>query len=221
MSERTQERIVESAEGIFAEKGFAAMTLREVTERAGVNLAAVNYHFGSKEGLVTEIFRRRIEPINRGRMELLEAKLEETKGEPLSLRSLYEVMLMPLAEALMPEGCFDELFLGIITQSLVEPSEFLQQAHHNFVKDIAERFGLELRRSLRIPGMSEEEMAWRMYFSLSTILGALIQHKRIGTCFPTIPDATDVKGFTRHLIRYICGGMEAEAEAAERKASCE
>lgn len=215
MSESTQERILLAAERLFAEKGFNASTLRDVTERAGVNLASVNYHFGSKEALFTEMLRRRIEPINERRLILLEEALSASSGEPLSLEELYRVMLEPLTESLMRDGDFDNIFLGIITQSFAEQTDFLQRVHHQFVKQIAERFGQELKRSLNNPELSMEEAAWRMYFSMSTIMGSLVQHRRIHTCFPGIPNPTDVEQFTRYLIRFICGGMQARPETLE------
>lgn len=214
MSQSTQERILEAAEHLFAEKGFSSSTLRDVTDRAGVNLASVNYHFGSKEALFKEMLCRRIEPINRRRIELLEEALSRTGGEPLSLEALYRVMLQPLTESLIRKGDFDDIFLGIIAQSFAERTDFLQKVHHQFVKQVADRFGSELKRSLNIPDLSEEEAAWRMYFSMSTIMGSLVQHRRISTCFPEIPDATDVARFTRYLIGFISGGMQAPAEGS-------
>jgi len=56
----TREKILDAAEALFAEHGFEGASMRMITARAGVNLAAVNYHFGSKENLLREIFRRRL-----------------------------------------------------------------------------------------------------------------------------------------------------------------
>ena len=60
MSLETKERILDAAERLFADEGFAATSLRQITAEAGVNLAAVNYHFGSKESLLTAVFERRV-----------------------------------------------------------------------------------------------------------------------------------------------------------------
>ena len=57
----TKDRILSAAEALFAEFGFVGTSLRQVTSRADVNLAAVNYHFGSKDNLVAEVFRRRMD----------------------------------------------------------------------------------------------------------------------------------------------------------------
>ena len=64
----TKERILGAAEELFAQHGFAGTSLRQVTSRADVNIAAVNYHFGSKENLVNEVFRRRMDEMSERRL---------------------------------------------------------------------------------------------------------------------------------------------------------
>jgi AcrR family transcriptional regulator len=69
----TRERILGVAEALFARHGFDGASLRQVTAAAKVNLAAVNYHFGSKESLIEEVFRRRLDELNRQRLASLAA----------------------------------------------------------------------------------------------------------------------------------------------------
>ncbi|HVJ62842.1 MAG TPA: TetR/AcrR family transcriptional regulator, partial [Tahibacter sp.] len=71
----TKERILGAAEQLFATHGFAGASLRQVTAAANVNLAAVNYHFGSKENLINEVFRRRLDDLNAHRLEELDKAL--------------------------------------------------------------------------------------------------------------------------------------------------
>ncbi|MCZ6663464.1 MAG: TetR family transcriptional regulator, partial [Actinobacteria bacterium] len=79
MAVETKERIVRAAEILFAKEGYAGTSLRQITESAGVNIAAVNYHFGSKENLLIEILDRVVGPINAERLLLLdEAQAEGT-----------------------------------------------------------------------------------------------------------------------------------------------
>ena len=68
----TKDRILDVAEELFAAKGYQATSLRAITSKAGVNLAAVNYHFGSKESLVAEVIIRRVVPLNEERLQKLE-----------------------------------------------------------------------------------------------------------------------------------------------------
>lgn len=81
VSKKTRKRILQAAEKIFARGGYRAMTLREVTNEANVNLAAVNYHFGSKTNLMRALIRERFEPINQQRLALLAERVEaHTEG---------------------------------------------------------------------------------------------------------------------------------------------
>src|SRR6056297_1114628 len=71
VTHETRERILDAAEFLFGERGFESVSLRDITGRAGANVAAVNYHFGSKEKLVDAVVVRHAVPINDGRMRLL------------------------------------------------------------------------------------------------------------------------------------------------------
>ena len=77
----TKDRILGAAEELFAQFGFAGTSLRQVTSRADVNIAAVNYHFGSKENLVNEVFRRRMDDMSRQRIDALKAAITQHPGE--------------------------------------------------------------------------------------------------------------------------------------------
>ena len=79
MASDTKKLILDVAERLFADRGFSATSLRELTSEAGTNVASVNYHFGSKEALLAAVLERRLRPINERRLEILD-KLEHTAG---------------------------------------------------------------------------------------------------------------------------------------------
>lgn len=79
----TRERILDAAERLFMAHGYEGTSMRQITGEAGVNLAAVNYHLGSKEALVQEVFRRRLDWLNDERMRVLNAMEAEADGKPL------------------------------------------------------------------------------------------------------------------------------------------
>src|SRR3954469_6513752 len=80
----TRTRILNAAEELFMQHGFEGTSMRLLTSSAGVNLAAVNYHFGSKDALIEAVFRRRLDPMNAARIAALEALQAGSGGRPLS-----------------------------------------------------------------------------------------------------------------------------------------
>ena len=82
-SRSTRDRILQTAERLFAEKGIDSVSLREITAAAGVNIAAVHYHFGSKKMVLEELFAQRSEPIAKRRLELLSQVRRFKKGKPV------------------------------------------------------------------------------------------------------------------------------------------
>ncbi len=94
MAIETKERILDVAERLFADFGYKATSLRDITSEAGVNLASVNYHFGSKDALLTALLDRRFEPVNRRRLELLDG-LEASANGAVDLPALVRAFLSP------------------------------------------------------------------------------------------------------------------------------
>src|SRR4051794_37920404 len=92
--ERARTRILDTAEALFAGAGPSAVTLRSIAAAADVNVAAVNYYFGSKEKLFEEMFLRRIVPLNEDRLTRLEACTEAAGGTP-TLEDIVTAFVMP------------------------------------------------------------------------------------------------------------------------------
>lgn len=211
----TRERILAAGELLFAEHGYAAASLREVTELAGVNLAAVHYHFGSKEGLFTEMLRARIEPINRRRVEMLEGALAESGGGPLSLEALFRIILRPLADALEGEGGLDRTFLRLISRSMTEPSEFIQEAHRRFFTEMRTRFAGEMQRAW--PVGDAEEMAWMVYLASAAMVGAIVQYPKLKPMFPQIREPENIHAMVERLVDFLVAGVRGLTPAEERR----
>src|SRR5437867_5639261 len=92
----TKQKILDTAERLFAQKGYAATSMRQIISKAGVNLAAIHYHFGSKEELLDEIVQRKAGPVNAERLALLEAAKEAANGRPLKVEEILEALLRPM-----------------------------------------------------------------------------------------------------------------------------
>jgi AcrR family transcriptional regulator len=159
----TKERILSAAETLFAQHGFAGTSLRQVTSRADVNLAAVNYHFGSKDNLVNEVFRRRMDEMSQAR---LEALTDARTHAPPVLEAVLAAFIGPaLALTLDRQG--GSAFVRVLARAYAEKNERLR-------KFLSDNYGHVLREFSRtladcVPGLSKEQLYWRLDF----IAGAL------------------------------------------------
>ncbi|MCC6295979.1 MAG: TetR family transcriptional regulator [Pseudomonadales bacterium] len=160
----TKDRILSAAEALFARQGFAATSLRQVTSRADVNIAAVNYHFGSKENLVNEVFRRRMDQMSEERLAALKVACCERPGE---LEPVLAAFVEPaLAMAQDRHGGAD--FVRVIARAYAESNDGLR-------KFLSDRYGHVLREFAKaitgcVEGLGKEDLYWRLDF----LAGALV-----------------------------------------------
>src|SRR6478735_1424018 len=116
----TKTRILDVAEGLFMEHGFEATSLRQLTTAAGVNLAAVNYHFGTKEELFQAVLTRRLDPMNQERVE------REAGGRPATVEKVIFAMLIPALRLARDEERGGKNFLRVLGRAYADPAPFIR-----------------------------------------------------------------------------------------------
>ncbi|WP_309387558.1 TetR/AcrR family transcriptional regulator [Cerasicoccus frondis] len=203
----TRQRILGAAERFYAERGFDGTSMRSLTEEAGVNLAAVNYHFGSKKALMWEMFRGKIVPLNNERVRRLEAA--EAKPGGATLEDIFDALLRPMFEvAKGPDGP-NIIFLRMVGRMFSENEEFWQHLHEEFFNELTCRFVDAIAAAE--PGLSPESLAWRFHFAISTMLGALLLHHPKG-CDCEHIDIGNLELTCRNLLSFMCVGFRGMEE---------
>lgn len=162
----TRERILDVAERLFAAQGLGQTSLRAITAAAGVNLASVHYHFGSKDALVRVLFERRLKPMNAERLRRL-GELEKLHGRALPLEGLIEAFIGPPLELSRDQKNGGEHFIRLLGRTYTEPTERLQDHVRALYQEVAERFRSAFRASL--PNLSSEVLYWRLHFMVGTL----------------------------------------------------
>ncbi|MFD1261048.1 TetR/AcrR family transcriptional regulator [Entomomonas asaccharolytica] len=168
-SDKTIERIYNAAEQLFAERGFTETSLRSITAEAEVNLAAVNYHFGSKEGLIKAIFSRYLTQF----CSELEKKLDYYESKQNATPSTEELLsiFMELIVSIKTHSSKGVVtFMRLFSNALLQKQLFLHEYMTNDFGIVFYRFGLMLRKAAHNDNISEVEWFWRLHFSLGTIL---------------------------------------------------
>lgn len=167
----TRERILATAERLFAEAGIAATSLRTITAAAGVNLAAVNYHFGSKDALVEAVYRRHLEPLNAARLRNLERLESAAGGRPLDVETIVRAFVEPLMEqARTPDR--GVVLTRLLAQSLHEAAGYVERFYARENDEVLQRYRDAMQRA--IPVLSPEEICWRLNFMLGTLHNAFL-----------------------------------------------
>lgn len=159
----TREQILEAAWDLFAERGFEDVSVRDVTNAAGVNLASVSYHFGGKDGLIQETVKRCLNPLYQYGIQLLaEAEAEYGGIDKIPLRRLFVCWMRPLY---MPEECGvrSDLILRLIARYLIEHDYSVPLISKQLLTELFKRYTKAM--SYHFPDLSDDQIIQRIIFS--------------------------------------------------------
>jgi AcrR family transcriptional regulator len=205
----TLERILIAAESLFAEQGYDGTTLRQITQRAKVNLAAVNYHHGDKESLYLEILRRRIQPINQARLAMLEEAEQQAGGQPVPLVTLIEILAGPLFALYADSDENGRHGARLVGRALVEPLPFLGPFLAGEFQPCLARFGQALRR--HAPALTPEDFLWRFSFVIGALQHALATLHRMKSLTRGICRDNDHAAALPRFVQFATGVFSSEA----------
>lgn len=204
----TRERILDAAERLFMEHGYDGTSMRMITGEAGVNLAAVNYHFGSKEVLMQEVFRRRLGWLNRERTAALDALEAEAGDAPVKPSRIIIAFFGAALRMAEEQGEGGRIFLRLLGRTLTEPSTFIKAFLAEENSGVLERYKAALFRAL--PGVPKAEIAWRLHFMLGAMGFAIAGTDALAIGINTeIDDPDAARRLMPRLMSFLLGGLRA------------
>lgn len=212
----TKDRILIAAESLFMERGYAATSLRMITTKARVNLAAVNYHFGSKEALIREVFERRLGPLNAARIAHLDQLEAVARGRPLTIEQIIEAIVTPALQVNRDPLAGGAVFLRLLGRAFSEPADTMREILPAQYRQVVVRFKQALVRAL--PEVPDQELTWRMHFmfgALSYTMAGNDALKLIATC--NLEGVDDPESIIRRLVPFLAAGLQAPLPAARQK----
>ena len=127
IAQSPQAKILDAAETAFADGGYNGASMRDIVRGAGVNLATVYYYFGSKNGLMEAVLKRRFGPLRQEHLDILEQFERDAKGRPLSVEKILEAMLMPPLRLLAAPAAKRQAVTRLMGRIVVEPDAKTQQ----------------------------------------------------------------------------------------------
>lgn len=206
-AEDTKDRLIDAAEALFAKQGYAATSLRSITSAADANLAAVNYHFGSKESLLLAVLDRRLKPINTERLRMLDEMEAEAGGEPLPVEKILEALFAPPLRM----GVFwDEggaMFLKLAERVHTESEEEILKLFFDQFQEIFARFFPAFRKAL--PDLPHEDLVMRLWFMKGAMLEAINWGKESKFFIEEISIHPDRETILSSLLQFTAAGMRA------------
>lgn len=207
----TRARILDAAERLFMAHGYDGTSMRQITSEAGVNLAAVNYHFGSKEALIQEVFRRRLNWLNEERMRALDELEATADGQPLKPSQIVDAFFGTMIRMAEDEERGGVIFLRLLGRTLAEPSDFIRAFLAHEYKTVVERYKEALFRSL--PDVPKAEIVWRFHFMLGATSYAIAGTDALRLVTDWGIEAEDSEDrldrLLPRLISFLIGGLRA------------
>lgn len=206
----TVERILDAAEQLFAEKGFAETSLRLITSKAGVNLAAVNYHFGSKKALIQAVFVRFLNPFVSSLEQELDRHKQQGSDPQLTLEQLLE-MLVRQALTVKPRSGNDlAIFMRLLGLAF-------SQSQGHLRKYLAEVYGKVFQRYMQLvfiaaPQLPPTELFWRVHFMLGSAAFTMSSMKALRAIAEAEFDTqTGIDQVLKLMVPFLAAGMRAES----------
>ncbi len=197
--------LLEAAQRLFAANGFEKVSMRVLTQEAGVNLAAVNYHFGSKEGLIEAVVESYINPVNELRLQrLTDAEAEGTPG----VETILDCFLRPVLESVRSSALSEKLFFQMMGRCMNDRGlGNLPATSIALFEKVTTRYPVALQRIC--PQLKLEEILWRLHFTVGALIHVLIHTEGLRIVSRGKIGNPSVEGILTMVKSYCSAGIQA------------
>jgi AcrR family transcriptional regulator len=204
----TQTRILDAAEELFMQHGFEGASMRMLTARAEVNLAAINYHFGSKDALIEAVFRRRLDAMNAERIAELEQLEKDAAGRPLAADSIIRAFIGASLRMIEDTRGGGRNFTRLLGRAYTEPAKPIRQLIGQMYAPAMERYKAAFSKAL--PELPKDELVWRMHFMFGTLAYTLAATDTVQLIAGAKPeDRYDARVLQDRLTAFMSAGLLA------------
>ena len=211
----TKDCILDVAERLFAAHGFEGTSLRKIMAQAGVNPAAVHYHFGSKEVLIEEILNRRLTPLNQTRLRLLE-EIETRAGYgPLAVKKVLEAFIAPALRLSQDPEHGGAVFMQLVGRFYHETGEYAQQLLREHFGEVQRRFAKALQRA--VPELSLQELSWRFHFLFGALSYTMVDRSLVAWISEGRCDPANLDEAVNALVEFAAAGFAPSVSSTGKR----
>jgi AcrR family transcriptional regulator len=202
----TKNKILDAADVLFADKGFNGTSLREITSQANVNLAAVNYHFGSKKELIKAVMSRYMDELS-PQLESALLSICQAEVKP-TLHEVFSAFIEPLLNLNEFKENGTSTFLQLLGRGYTDSQGFLRWFLTTQYPNVFTNFTHAVK--IAYPELSTEEMFWRLHFTMGTIVFTMSSSEAlIDIAQNDFDNKLDIAGVIERVIPYVAAGVAA------------
>jgi len=208
----TKERILDAAEALFADRGFSATSMRNITSQAGVNLAAANYHFGSKDLLIQAVFARRLLPINLERIERLDQLESAANAAGPTAAQIVEAFIGPPLRMGRDAKRGGPVFWRLLGHAMNQPKDQIRTLLAGQFREVLHRFIAAVKRVR--PDLPEREIPWRLLFIAGAMAHTMVMADEVNRLYGASDRTSDAEQMIARLVPFLAAGLNSPLPAA-------
>ncbi len=197
--------LLDAAEQLFAEKGFEAVSVRDITQFVKTNVAAVNYHFGSRGALLSLVMMRYLLPINEERLARLETVERRSPGKAAPLEEIIDAFVRPLVTQVRKSDLSERLFYKLAGRIFAEHGDGMPAQIEDQLRPVIERFTRSFAKAL--PTLAMEELVWRIHFLTGGMIYLLTHQDHIHRQSSGASGAPTMEATLSRFIRFAAVGL--------------
>jgi AcrR family transcriptional regulator len=212
----SKRKLLDAAEQLFADRGFDAVSVRDITQLAKANVAAVNYHFGSREGLISLVVMRYITPVNEERIARLDVLEKKFPGKVVPLEEIIDALVRPLAGIVRKSELSERLFCKLMGRIFSLQGEGFPEALEEQIRALSDRFTKAFARALQ--GVGDEELVWRIHFLVGSMIHMLLNQEMLSRLTHGACGNPSMETVLSRFIRFAAAGMREGTASAQEPA---
>lgn len=212
----TKQRLIEAAEALFADEGFDRVSVRDITHKAAANVAAVNYHFGSREGLVAVVMARYINPVNEERLARLDALERKVGGKALPVEEVLDAFVRPFATQVRRSELSEKLFFKLMGRMFGQQGCELPPVVETLFVTMLNRFHKAFAKAL--PGLPADEVWWRQHLMAGAMVHTMAHAETLQRFSGGESGNPNLEQTLSRFIRFSAAGMRHGADDPQNEA---